>query len=339
MDMDKCVIDTIKQYKMMEKDNLVLVGVSGGPDSLALLDILNRNREDLGISLHVAHLNHSFRGQEADEEAEWLKNIAHNWGIPCTICKIDVPALARKKGLSPQDAGHIARRKYFLELAEKINAQKIALGHQADDQAETLLIHFLTGAGPEGLRGILPVTEPFIRPLLFIGRKEIEAYCQGRGLNPRRDPSNAKNIYLRNKIRNQLMPWLVENINPNLTDTLNRTARIFWAEEEFFQQKTAELAHTMVIQDQTGIEKLVLAGLCSLDVAMQRRLIRWAYQALTKGQGLAYLHVEEVRLLALKKETGKMLHLPASVTVEKTREFLLFYYEGKHKEKHNTKDE
>ena len=332
MYIDKSVIDTINQYKMIEKDDLVLVGVSGGPDSLTLLNILNRYREDLKINLHVAHLNHSFRGKEAEEEAQWVRNTVHSWGIPCTLGKVDVPALVRETGLSPQDAGHLVRRNFFLELADTINAQKIALGHQADDQAETIIMHFLTGAGPEGMRGILPVSMPFIRPLLFIGRKEIEAYCLRQGLNPRKDPSNAKNIYLRNKIRNNLMPWLVENINPNLADTLNRTARIFWAEDEYMQKKTTEFAEMMITHDdESASEKLALAGFHNFEVAMQRRLIRCAYQAYTKGQGLSYLHVEGVRELALKKETGKMLHLPASVTVKKNRGFLLFYYEEKKK--------
>ena len=339
MDIDRSVIDTINQYKMIEEGDLVIVAVSGGPDSLTLLDILNRHREELKISLHVAHLNHSFRGKEAEEEAEWVKDTAQSWGISCTIDKVDVPALVEEKGLSPQDAGHIARKKYFLELADTINANKIALGHQADDQAETILMHFLTGAGPEGMRGILPVTMPLIRPLLFVGRKEIEEYCVMRGLNPRRDPSNKKDIYLRNKIRNNLVPWLVENINPNLVDTLNRTAMIFWAEEEYFQQKTVELANTMIVHDEeSGFLKLALAGLSDLEVAMQRRLLRRAYQDQTKGQGLSFLHVEEVRELALKKETGKMLHLSASVTVKKTREHLLFYYEEKQSKMRNTKD-
>jgi len=332
MNIEKLVIDTIGQYGMIKEGELVLVGVSGGPDSIALLDILNRNKEKLAITLHAAHLNHSFRGKEADEEAAWVEAAAGKWGIPCTVGCVDVPALIREKGLSPQDAGHLARKDFFLGLAEKLGAAKIALGHQADDQAETVLMHFLVGAGPEGLRGIVPVTEMFIRPLLFVRRRDIESYCEMRGLDPRRDPSNKKDVYLRNKIRNQLLPWLTENINPNLTETLNRTARIYWAEEEYMQQKTAELAETMVVWGDTGV-KLALAGLRGLEPALQRRLIRWAYHSLTKGQGLPYLHVEEVRELAEKKETGKMLHLPAGVTVKKTRPSLLFYYDVKFEKK------
>ena len=167
------VCDAINRYKLIVPGELVIAGVSGGPDSLALLHILNRLKNELAFNLHVAHLDHSFRGKEAQEEAVWVKEIAESWGLPCSLARRDVPALAKSRGLSPQDAGRLARKEFFLKLRKELGAQKIALGHQADDQAETLLMHFLTGTGPEGMRGILPANGPWIRPLLFVRREEI----------------------------------------------------------------------------------------------------------------------------------------------------------------------
>lgn len=318
------VCKTIKQYNMINEGELVIVGVSGGPDSIALLHLLVRLQKELAFSLHAAHLDHSFRGREAEEEALWVKKTAESWGIGCTLAKVDVPDLARRKHLSAQDAGHQARTSFFLSLQEKLGAQKIAVGHQANDQAETLLMHFLTGAGSEGLSGILPVQGPYIRPLLFIERDDIEKYCSEHGLSPKRDPSNAKDIYLRNKIRNKLVPWLKENINPNLVNTLNRTAQILLAQEEYLRLATEQAAKNCS-QHNKGFIKILLKDFTSLHPALQRRLIRSAYKDIGKKQGLQFKHVEEVRELLLDKQVGKILHLPDDVKVEKEYDAILFY--------------
>ncbi len=218
---------TLIEYRMIEPGELVIVGVSGGPDSLALLHLLSTLQEELAFRLHVAHVDHCLRGKEAEEEAAWVQETARRWGLPCTVKKIDVPALAREKGFSFEEAGHLARKNFFLQLRTGLGAQKIALGHQADDQAETLLMHFLVGTGLEGLQGLLPVNPPLIRPLLFLRKAEIESYCQKNGLVPRRDPSNQDNSYLRNRVRNLVLPWLEEKINPNLIATLNRTCLLY----------------------------------------------------------------------------------------------------------------
>lgn len=311
-DLKSAVCETIKKYRMIKPQDLIITGVSGGPDSLTLLHLLLELREDLGFALHVAHLDHSFRGREAEEEARWVKETAARWGLPCTLAKVDVPALAKKKGLSPQEAGHEARTDFFLRLKEQLKANRIAVGHQADDQAETILLHLLTGAGSEGLCGILPVKGPFIRPLLFIQRQEIEEYCERNNLNPRRDPSNAKDIYLRNLIRNQLVPWLKDNINPNLIETLGRTARIFADQEEFLQEVTEQAAQAFIKPEQGNV-RITRAGFAAQTPAIQRRLIRRAYRLVGKKQGLSFDHVEKVRELLLTKQVGKTLHLPQGV--------------------------
>lgn len=334
MDISQFIVkvkETIEQYNLIQSGDLVVVGVSGGPDSLALLHVLKTLRPELSCELHVAHLDHSFRGKQAEEEARWVKELATHWGLPVTIAKKDVPALAREKGLSPQEAGHLARYEFLSGLLKQLGAQKIALGHQADDQAETVLMHLFTGSGLEGLRGIVPVHGPVIRPLLYVTREEIEEYCRAHALEPRRDPSNEKDIYLRNKIRNRLMPWLLENINPNLITTLNKTAQILWAEEEYLEYVTKKKAKEYLAHE-GDYEKLSLRRWEEIPLALQRRLIRHAYSFRGAAQGLYFQHVEDIRELAQRGQVGKLLHLPGKIIVEKTYDFLLFYKEGAKKQ-------
>lgn len=331
--------ETIIKYEMIKPGDLVIAGVSGGPDSLALLHLLRALRNDLAFRVHVAHVDHCLRGRQAEDEGCWVREKAEEWGFACTVTKIDVPAIAREKGLSFEEAGHFVRRSFFLDLQQKIGAQKIALGHQADDQAETLLMHFLVGTGLEGLRGIVPVDLPFIRPLLFLTRAEVELYCQKNGLLPRRDPSNEDDAYLRNRIRNQVIPWLEEKVNPNLVATLNRTAQIIQQDEDYLQQEMTKLVPRFFSSKDHSGSCLHLEGWDTLHPSMQRRLIRYTYQSLCPGgawtekeetgprQGLAFFHVEAVRELAQSKETGKVLHLPGAVRAEKGYGMVLFYHQ------------
>ena len=321
------VQETIRRYQMIEPGDLVIIGLSGGPDSLALLHLLTALQTDLDFRLHAAHVDHSFRGKEAEEEARWVEKTALQWGVPCTLTKVNVPEVAREKGISSQEAGHLVRKRFFQELLQKLGAQKIALGHQADDQAETLLMHFLVGTGLEGLQGIIPVNLPLIRPLIFLRRAEIERYCWENALEPRRDPSNQKNVYLRNKIRNQVIPCLEERINPNLVDTLNRTASIIQQDEDYLQKAAEQLAQRFVQTNTTG-SSLLLREWTVLHPSMQRRLIRTVFRSVGENQGLAFSHVEEVRKFMEEGQTGKVLQLPGGVRVEKDYTALLFYHES-----------
>lgn len=317
--------ETIKRYNLIKPGDLILVGVSGGPDSLTLLHLLWSHRSVFQYDLHVAHLDHSLRGKEAEVDALWVEKTAHQWGIPCTRAKIDVAARARREGLSLQEAGHVVRREFFLELLEQLGAQKVALGHHADDQAETMFLHFIKGTGLEGLQGIRPLNGPFIRPLLFIRRAEIEAYCREHELNPRWDPSNEKDVYLRNKIRHHLLPWVKENVNSNLVETLSRTALIIQAEEDYLEEKTKEALKRCSDSGPSGVRRISLLDFRRYERNIRRRVIRSCYRDLGCRQGLPFEHVERVDSLALEGETGKLLHLPGRVTVEKTYDHLLFY--------------
>lgn len=320
----KVVKKTIKEYQLIAPGDLVIAGVSGGPDSLALLHILKGLQDEFCFKLHVGHVDHSFRGQEAEAEARWVKETVEKWGIPCTVHKENVPKIAREKGLSAEEAGHIVRKKFFLGLMASLGAQKVALGHHADDQAETVLMHFLVGAGMEGLQGMKPLNTPFIRPLILLRRQDIEFYCREQVLKPRFDPSNQSEIYLRNRIRQQVIPWLAQKINPNLVETLNRTAHIIQKDEEILQRATEKLA-AQHMQMKKDVLSVSLKDWDNLYEGLQRRLIRYAYTKVGEKQGLVFLHVERVQNLIKEGQVGKVLQLPGKIIAEKGYSELFFY--------------
>lgn len=331
LQLEKVVRDTIVKYKMIVPGDLLIAGVSGGADSLAMLHLLKGLQEEFNFKLHVGHVDHSLRGKEAEEEARWVQETAENWGIPCTVTKVNVPQYVQETGASVEEAGHILRQKFFLELMTEVGAQKIALAHQANDQAETVLMHFLVGAGMQGLQGIKPVNLPFIRPLIFLQRESIEAYCREHSLEPRQDASNKNLIFLRNKIRHEVIPWLAEKTNPNLIETLNRTAYILQADEDFLQNETKKLARKYV-QLKDRIISLSISDWVVIPESMQRRLIRLVYMKAGGKKGLDFLHVEGIQSLIKEGQVGKYLQLPGKITVEKGYGEL-FFSQAEHKKR------
>ncbi|HFD38988.1 MAG TPA: tRNA lysidine(34) synthetase TilS, partial [Anaerolineae bacterium] len=233
----------IEQDRLLTSGDRVVVGVSGGPDSLCLLHLLHRLQAEYDLALHVAHLHHSLRGADADADAAFVRQIAAAWGLPCTVEQADVPALAAEGKLAVEEAARQARYAFLRRVAIGVGARIVAVGHNADDQAETVLMHFIRGSGLAGLRGMLPrapypqFTNPqstnsqstsphltLIRPLLDISRADILAYCDRHGLTPRFDRSNLDTTYFRNWLRHEALPLLARH-NPNVDQVLRRTAR------------------------------------------------------------------------------------------------------------------
>lgn len=180
---------------MLMPGEKVLVAVSGGPDSVALLHALWSIRNNLKITLHVAHLNHSFRGIESDKDAEYVRTLAENLSIPCTVEKVDVPKIQETLRISAEQAARLIRHEFLENIAERIGASRIALGHTADDQVETVLMNIIRGTGIDGLAGMPAVRGKIIRPLIGVRRKDVVAYIQEVGLEPRIDETNLLPIY------------------------------------------------------------------------------------------------------------------------------------------------
>ncbi len=210
-----------------------LIGVSGGVDSLTLLDILNALRTELNITLHVATLDHGLRGATGAEDADFVRQIADAWGIPVTVGRADVLTLAREQGIGIEDAARQARYTFFARVAGVIGTRQVIVAHHRDDQAETVLMHLARGAGLAGLRGMLPVTERdglrIVRPLLNTPRSAIEAYAAAHGLTARLDATNAERTYTRNQVRLEMLP-LLRTLNPSIDDALAHTAELARAE-------------------------------------------------------------------------------------------------------------
>lgn len=309
---------TIGHLRLLEPGEKVLVGVSGGPDSLALLLILHELASSWGLELHAAHLDHRLR-PEAGEEAGFVRRVAASLGVPCTVRAEDVRELARSRRMGLEEAGREARYAFFARLREETGARKLALAHTREDQAVTVLQRLLRGGGRRGLRGMLPCREGWIvRPLLYTGRDQVEAYLEEKGIAPLRDPSNLDPAFLRNRLRRELLPFL-RRYNPRVTERLAQLAEVFRAEEEWLETLTEEVFQTQALLF-PGAAAFLREVLLSLPLAARRRLLRRAYAHLSPGE-LPFERVEE----ALEAAEGgtRAASLPRRVTARREGPFLV----------------
>ncbi|HIE13398.1 MAG TPA: tRNA lysidine(34) synthetase TilS [Desulfotomaculum sp.] len=320
MDILPQVRETIRRFKMLQPGDLVVVGVSGGPDSIALLDLLYRLREEYRLNLHVVHLNHSLR-QEAPLEAEFVKRLAASYRLPVTVEAADVPAYARERRLSIEVAAREVRYRFFASVRNSIGARRVVLGHQADDQAETVLLNVLRGTGLTGLKGVPPVRGPYIRPLIEVRRAAIEAYCRAQGLKTCVDASNLQPVYRRNRVRHELIPLLEREYNPAVVEALCRLAAIAREEEEFMAKEAAEVYQENLTRHEAG-PGLKIKGLQAAAPAIARRVVRLAFKEVTGSPyELDFLHTEKV-LNLLFQDTGKEVSLPQRIRAVRSYEIL-----------------
>lgn len=300
---------TIKKYNMLKKNERIVIGVSGGPDSLCLLHVLKTISLDEGYRLYAAHLNHQFRGKDADEDAAFVEELCKKWGIPVFIKVFDVPAYAEKTGLSPEEAGREIRYRLFDEVVEKVSADKIAVAQNLNDQAETILMRFMRGSGIEGLKGIEPVRDNIVRPLLEIDRRRIEKYCSLNELSPRIDKTNLEPVYNRNKIRLELIPYIEKNFNPNIIQSLVRFSNIVREENELLENE-AYREFDVVAEPENDRVVISIEKSKGLHIAQKRRIIRLAVEQLANSlNGFDFKHFESVVGL-MEKSTGAAVILP-----------------------------
>lgn len=253
--LEKEVLTTIKKYNMINKGDKVVIGVSGGPDSITLLNVLNKFKEKLNIKIYVAHINHSIR-KEADEETEYVREFCKKIDVEFFCKKIDVESEAKKLKIGTEEAGRNIRYAFFEEVAEKVEANKIATAHNSNDNAETVLMNIIRGTSISGLKGIEKMRDnKFIRPLIETTRATIEEYCRIEKLNPRYDKSNKENIYTRNKIRNLLIPYIQKEFNPNIIEGINRLSNIAEEEECFINSMVEEEYKRIVIVEKNNNTK------------------------------------------------------------------------------------
>ncbi len=338
--MRRDVIRFIHRERLVSPGDTVLLGVSGGADSLCLMHLLHACQAELGITLHVAHLNHLIRGADAEADAQFVADFAAQLGIPCTVQSRDVRAVARERQLGIEEAARRVRYAFLFETAREIKAARIAVGHNADDQSETILMHWLRGAGLAGLRGMLPATpladlrllSPstsgkerwLIRPLLQTPRADIERYCRAHDLQPRCDRSNLDTTFYRNKLRHELLPHLEKAYKPNLRVILRRSAQVIRDDYDLLctlrddaWDKTAQVSDRVVVFDRAVWQ--------TWHVSLQRAMIRRAVQHLRRNlRDVNFEHVDAAVRVAHRGAVGAQATLPRRVvlTVGYTRLFI-----------------
>lgn len=288
----------------------VLVACSGGPDSLALLDILLRLRGRLRLALTVAHFEHGIRGASSEGDASFVAAFCKERGVPCFIGHGDVPSAARAQGKSLELAARELRYAFFWQTMARVGADVLATAHHADDQAETVLMRILRGTGLDGLSAMKPREGKKIRPLLFARRAEILAYCGARGLEPRHDATNDLPDCTRNVLRLKVLPYLQQSCNPEVARALCQLAELARADCDYLEQQL-DAIWPYLTREEEGQRKIVLASLRRQHPAMQRRALRRLYrEAAGSGRDLSFIHAEELRQLAIsERPTGKVLAL------------------------------
>ena len=263
----------LQEHNMLSGYNFIIAGVSGGPDSMAMLHILSKLQEEFGFQLAVAHLNHGLR-PEADDEQEMVALTCAGWGIPFYSQSIDIREQAARQKKTLEEAGRDCRYQYFNQLAHQLGADRIATAHHQDDQAESVLLHLLRGSGIRGLRGIMPVNGKLIRPLLGISRQEIEQYIIEQNIPSCLDLSNQDTEFLRNRIRWQLIP-ILEEYNPRIKETLAGLADTAREENDVMEKAVAACWPEASREQDDGLY-LDCAIISSLHPAYQKRLIMTA---------------------------------------------------------------
>jgi tRNA(Ile)-lysidine synthase len=302
------VLATVRKHGMLPAGGRVLVALSGGPDSVGLLHLLRELevRGELTIA-GAAHLNHAMRPAAAQDE-RFCRELAASLGIPLCVDLTDVRARAREWRTSTEDAGRRARYAFFARAVAEVGADAVATGHTVDDQAETFLLQMIRGAGPRGLSAIAPKTGAVCRPLLDLRRAEIRGWLTANGLPFREDESNLDPAFVRNRVRHRLMPLLRQEFSPGIVEVLGREAAIARADEACLQAHAIEVARSVVLTTERGIE-LDAAVLAALDPAIGSRVARIALTHGGSGRFIGFNHVEALVALA-GRPSGSAVSLP-----------------------------
>lgn len=316
---------TIEKYKMLEKGDGVVIGVSGGPDSLCLLHLLYNLKDEMGLSLYVAHVNHKIRGEEAEDDALFVERICADWGIPFYLKEVDIPFLSKKYGMSSEELGRKARYEFFYDVMREVRANRIAVAQNLNDQAETVLMRLIRGTGIRGLLGIPPVIGNVIRPLIEVSREEIEEYLRVHGLEPRMDSTNCQPIYTRNKIRLELIPYLIREFNPNIIETISRIAEIL-REDEDFMETEAEKLLKKVVSFSPGRAEVNIEPFSEIHIALKRRVLRDIIKRLTGDIfGFEFRHINMMLDFFINSDTGESLDLPKNLKMLREYHKMMIY--------------
>ena len=304
----KQVLQTIKKYNLIQKGDNIVIGVSGGPDSICLLHILNSLQKQLSFKIYVAHINHMIR-KEADNETEYVKEFCKNIGVECFVKKIDVTAIAKQEKKGTEEKGREIRYDFFKEIFQKTNSNKIVTAHNYNDKVETILMNLLRGSGISGLKGIEPKRDnKYIRPLIETERKNIEKYCLDNNLNPKYDKSNEENIYTRNKVRNIVIPYIQKEFNPNIIKTIGRLSNVATEEDDYLNQLSRESFENIKESQDTNEIILNLKKFNNLNLVIKRRIILYTInKVIGTTDGIEKINIDDIIKLCSNNIGNKYL--------------------------------
>ena len=325
---------------MIEEGDRVVAGVSGGADSVCLLFMLCALRERMKFQILVCHVNHGLRGAEADSDEKYVEELCGKLGVPCRIFRENVELTARKRKQSLEEAGRMVRREAFEAMCREYGGTKIATAHHQDDNAETMLLNLARGTGLNGLCGIRPVRERWIRPLLCLGRAEIEKWLESRKIGFCRDATNEEDEYTRNRIRHHIIPALEQQVNMGTVRHLNELSAQLQEVWDFIREQTmgAWDACVSVKEDAAGRPTVRIDGRRFQETAPAVRKFLAAEcirEAAGAQQDIEAVHIDALAAL-FKKQTGKSLNLPYRVKAQRTYSGVELFQEEKASENAGT---
>lgn len=302
------VINTISKYNLIKAGDKIVLGVSGGPDSISMLDILKDIKKDIGFEIYVAHINHMIREEAIDDE-KYVQQYCEKNHINFFGKRIDVQQIANSQKIGTEEAGRKVRYDFFEEVLQKVKANKIAIAHNKNDKIETIIMNLLRGSGLSGLKGIEPIRDSkYIRPLIECERQEIEQYCEINKLNPKIDKTNFENDYTRNKIRNIVIPYIKNEFNPNIIETLDRLSQVAIDESDYIDFKSKEVYASLLIEKDKNQIILKLKEFNKQEKVIKSRIILLAIKELMGStQGIEKIHIEDIIKLCNNNIGNKFL--------------------------------
>ena len=316
----RTVSEYMQEYHMVEAGQKIVVGVSGGADSMGLLSVLAELAGYFDFSIVVVHVNHGLRGKAADADQSYVEYVCREREIPCYSFHVDLKRFARKEGMSQEEAGRYYRYQCFEKVRKEVGAQRNAVAHQQEDVRETNLYNLFRGTGLKGLTGIPPVRDVIIRPMLCVGRADIEKYLVERGISWRTDETNLTDDYTRNKIRNQVLPYVEEHINPAAGQHIQEMAGLMRDISNYLDRQAEEAFDRCVAVGKDPVCAIHGETFGKLDVVIQREVVRRAVAvAAGRLKDVDKEHIEMVRGL-MDKQVGRRCHLPYQLQAVRTYE-------------------
>jgi tRNA(Ile)-lysidine synthase len=326
------VLKYIREKQMVKPGDRVIVGVSGGADSVCLLFLLKTFAPVLGITLSVIHIEHGIRGKESQKDADFVENLCGEWNLPCRVERRDIPGLSKEWKCSEEEAGRRVRYEVFQREKEALGGNRIAVAHNRDDQAETILWNLVRGSGLTGLGGIRPIRGEIIRPLLILTRTEIEEILKKEGIPWREDASNQELIYTRNRIRKKILPLLKEELNSQAAEHIVQAGEKIQAAEEYFCREGRRKAERLGKAGEGGFY-LQKSGLLQEASVLRPYILREGMKEFLgiSPENFSSVHFQEI-LELLEKQSGKKLSLPKKLLVRTEGDYLVFEKNGQKKE-------